>query len=63
MVRFDRPCIRAKDAVNYFRQHLRVGDYLSEDGQAEMTWAGRGAERLGLNGACQLDALERLCAG
>ena len=48
MVRFDKPCIRVDGAVNYFRQHLRVGDYLSEEGQAEMTWFGEGAARLGL---------------
>ncbi len=63
MVRFDKPCIRVDGAVNYFRQHLRVGDYLSEEGQAEMTWFGQGAARLGLEGGCQLEALARLCAG
>jgi conjugative relaxase-like TrwC/TraI family protein len=49
--------------VSYFREHLRVGDYLSEKGQIEMTWFGAGAERLGLSGTCELTALERLCAG
>lgn len=63
MVRFDKPCVRVDGAVNYFRQHLRVGDYLSEEGQAEMTWFGQGAAALGLAGGCQLDALARLCAG
>lgn len=63
MVRFDKPCIRVDGAVNYFRQHLRVGDYLSEEGQAEMSWFGQGAARLDLEGGCQLDALARLCAG
>ncbi len=63
MVRFDRPCVRVDGAVNYFRQHLRVGDYLSEEGQAEMVWFGQGAAELGLVGGCQLDALARLCAG
>ncbi|OAM87136.1 conjugal transfer protein [Termitidicoccus mucosus] len=63
MVRFDKPCIRVDAAVSYFRQHLRVGDYLTEEGQAEMVWFGQGAARLGLNGVCQLEALERLCAG
>ena len=63
MVRFDRPCRRAGAAVSYFREHLRVGDYLSEKGQIEMTWFGAGAERLGLSGTCELTALERLCAG
>lgn len=63
MVRFDKPCIRVDAAVSYFRQHLRVGDYLTEEGQAEMVWFGQGASRLALDGACQLKALERLCAG
>ncbi len=63
MVRFDKPCVRVDAAVNYFRQHLRVGDYLSEEGQAEMTWFGQGASRLGLEGGCQLETLARLCAG
>lgn len=63
MVRFDKPCIRVDGAVNYFRQHLRVGDYLTEEGQAEMIWFGQGASRLGLEGGCQLEALARLCAG
>lgn len=63
MVRFDKPCRQTRAAVNYFRQHLRVGDYLSEDGQAEMHWFGIGAKRLGLEGPCDLAALERLCAG
>ena len=63
MVRFDRPCVKAEGAVDYFRQHLRVGDYLSEGGQAEMTWFGQAAERLGLQGTCRLEDLARLCTG
>ncbi|MFA5262964.1 MAG: MobF family relaxase [Opitutaceae bacterium] len=50
-------------AVEYFREHLRVGDYLTEEGRAEMTWSGRGAERLGLAGGCDLEAFRRLCEG
>ena len=49
--------------MNYFREHLKVGDYLTESGQVEMEWFGQGAARLGLNGSCELVALERLCAG
>jgi conjugative relaxase-like TrwC/TraI family protein len=49
--------------VNYFRDHLRVGDYLSEAGKVEMEWFGEGACRLGLSGPCDMAALERLCAG
>jgi len=63
MVRFDKPCRRASAAVNYFRDHLRVGDYLSEKGRVDMTWFGEGAARLNLQGHCELTALERLCVG
>lgn len=63
MVRCDRPWVKAEGAVDYFRQHLRVGDYPSEGGQAEIIWFGRAAERLGLQGNCRLEALARLCEG
>jgi conjugative relaxase-like TrwC/TraI family protein len=63
MVRFDKPCLLLHGAVEYFRGHLRVGDYLTEEGKAEMTWFGRGAERLGLSGMCELEAFRRLCQG
>lgn len=49
-------------AVEYFREHM-VGDYLAEGGQAEMTWHGAGAARLGLGGACRLPDFEALCSG
>lgn len=63
MVRFDKPCIKVAGAVAYFREHLAIGDYLSEEGKAEMTWFGTGAERLGLEGACRLDDFENVCRG
>lgn len=63
MVRFDKPCVAVKGAVEYFREHMKVGDYLTEEGRVEMTWQGKGAERLGLSGACQLAEFESLCAG
>src|SRR3954463_5852315 len=40
-----------------------LGDYLTQDGQAEMTWVGAGAERLGLAGRCELNHFENLCRG
>jgi len=49
--------------VEYFREHLSVGDYLTQEGQAEMTWFGTGAEQLGLRGRCDLDHFERLARG
>lgn len=63
MVRFDKPCVLVAGAVEYFREHMVVGDYLTESGKAEMTWVGSGAERLGLSGRCQLEHFEKLCQG
>jgi conjugative relaxase-like TrwC/TraI family protein len=63
MVRFDKPCILVAGAVEYFREHMAVGDYLTEEGKAEMTWVGLGSQRLGLTGRCQLSHFENLCHG
>lgn len=63
MVRFDQPCFEVKGAVTYFRAHLALGDYLTQEGQSEMTWVGRGATMLGLSGQCDLAHFERLCRG
>ena len=63
VVRFDKPCLRVADAVDYFREHLGIGDYLTEGSRAEMTWFGEGAEKLSLSGGCQLTHFENLCRG
>lgn len=63
MVRFDKPCIVVAGAVEYFREHMAIGDYLAQEGTAEMTWVGSGAARLGLAGRCRLEDFERLCEG
>lgn len=63
MVRFDRPCKAVAGAVGYFREHLRIGDYLSDHGSVEMTWFGTGAERLALSGSCRLEDFESVCRG
>ncbi len=63
MVRFDSPCFALKGAVEYFREHMALGDYLTQEGQAEMTWFGAGASRLGLSGQCDLTQFEHLCRG
>jgi hypothetical protein len=63
MVRFDELCFLVKGAVEYFREHMALGDYLTEKGQAEMTWVGQNAERLGLTGRYQLPSFENLCRG
>ena len=63
MVRFDKPCVVVKGAVEYFREHMALGDYLTEEGRAEMTWVGDGAKKLGLTGCCQVEHFENLCHG
>lgn len=63
MVRFDKPCSAVKGAVEYFREHMALGDYLTQQGQSEMTWTGLGAARLGLAEQCQLAHFENLCRG
>ncbi|MFZ5497043.1 MAG: MobF family relaxase [Verrucomicrobiota bacterium] len=63
VVRFDQPCEAVAGAVEYFREHLKIGDYLQEGGRVEMHWFGEGAGRLGLAGACELADFERLCCG
>jgi len=63
MIRFDKPCLLVSGAVEYFREHMQLGDYLSVEGQVEMTWVGKGAEQLGIGGVCQLPDFEKLCRG
>lgn len=63
MVRFDKPCRLVGGAVEYFREHMALGDYLTAEGQAEMTWVGAGCERLGIRGRCELTHFENLCRG
>ena len=63
MVRFDQPCVQVSGAVEYFREHMAVGDYLTQGGKSQMVWAGAGARRLGLDGQCLMDHFENLCRG
>lgn len=63
MVRFDQPCYAVKGAVGYFREHMALGDYLTQHGQSEMIWCGKGAVQLGLAGQCDLQQFENLCRG
>lgn len=62
MIRFDKPCINVGGALAYFREHMKLGDYLSEGSRAEMLWVGKGSERLGLAGVCRQDDFETLCS-
>ena len=63
MVRFDKPCHRVSGALEYFSEHMQKGDYLTEEGNALMTWQGKGAEKLGLSGVVDPLHFERLCNG
>ena len=49
--------------MGYFSEHMAKQDYLTEGGQAELTWEGAGAAQLGLVGHVQEDHFARLCAG
>lgn len=63
MVRFDQPCVLVSGAVEYFREHMAVGDYLTQAGKSQMTWTGAGAARLGRKGQCRMEHFENLCQG
>ena len=63
MVRFDKPCRNKLGALNYFAQHMAKGDYLTQHGQSEMIWVGKGAARFGLSGQVQQEHFARLCDG
>jgi conjugative relaxase-like TrwC/TraI family protein len=50
-----------KDARQYFKEHLSVGDYYTEGQHVPGHWFGQGAEDLGLSGVTHLDQFVRLC--
>lgn len=49
--------------MKYISQHLGNGDYLTQHGQSEMVWTGKGAARLGLSGQTQEEHFSLLCSG
>lgn len=51
------------NAREYFRAHLRVGDYYSEGQEIEGEWLGAAAEALGLTGRVKEEAFLALCEG
>lgn len=51
------------NAQSYFREHLRQGDYYSENEHVAGEWFGKGADLLGLKGAVTEEAFLRLCEG
>jgi conjugative relaxase-like TrwC/TraI family protein len=52
-----------RNAREYFREHLRVGDYYMEGRKIDGEWFGRGAENLGLAGKVEEKAFLALCDG
>jgi conjugative relaxase-like TrwC/TraI family protein len=50
-----------KNAEDYFKEHLCVGDYYDEGQRVSGEWIGLGAERLGLAGKVRAEEFLRLC--
>ncbi|HXR48313.1 MAG TPA: MobF family relaxase, partial [Candidatus Limnocylindrales bacterium] len=50
-----------KNAEEYFKEHLCVGDYYDEGQRVSGEWIGLGAERLGLSGKVHAEDFLRLC--
>lgn len=49
------------NAEKYFREHLQLGDYYSQENAVAGEWVGMGAEKLGLNGRVKEDQFLKLC--
>ncbi len=58
-----KPQLNLRSAREYFREHLRVGDYYSADRQVAGEWFGLGADKLGLKGVVKEAEFLRLCDG
>jgi TrwC relaxase len=56
-----KPQFSLKDARQYFKEHLSVGDYYTEGQHVPGHWFGQGAEDLGLTGVTRMDEFVRLC--
>ncbi|OAM91188.1 conjugal transfer protein [Termitidicoccus mucosus] len=52
-----------KTARQYFREHLGLGDYYSEDKKVLGEWLGQGADKLGLDGPVTEKSFIALCEG
>jgi len=52
-----------KNARQYFREHLQVGDYYAQENAVQGEWFGLGADRLGLQGIVGEQAFLALCEG
>ena len=49
------------NAEKYFKEHLQLGDYYSQENIVSGEWAGIGAEQLGLTGTVRQDQFLKLC--
>jgi conjugative relaxase-like TrwC/TraI family protein len=58
-----KPQLNLASAREYFREHLRVGDYYAEGQTVAGEWFGLGAEKLGLNGKIEEAEFLALCEG
>ena len=50
-----------KNAEKYFKEHLQLGDYYSQEQAVAGQWIGLGAEKLGLTGRVKEDDFLKLC--
>lgn len=57
------PQLNLANATRYFREHLKVGDYYSEDRSIAGLWFGKGAEKLGLSGEVKEADFLAMCQG
>ena len=58
-----KPQLNLASAREYFREHLRVGDYYAEGQTVAGEWFGQGAEKLGLKGRIEEADFLALCEG
>ena len=49
------------NAEKYFKEHLQLGDYYSQENIVSGEWTGSGAQRLGLTGRVTADQFVKLC--
>jgi conjugative relaxase-like TrwC/TraI family protein len=49
------------NAEKYFKEHLQLGDYYSQENAVAGEWIGMGAEKLGLTGRVKEDDFLKLC--
>ena len=58
-----KPQLNLRNARDYFREHLSVGDYYSANQQMAGEWFGQGADQLDLKGRVKEADFLRLCEG